>query len=102
MAAKMAVPNNKMAISLLISNLKQQKFSSGSLFSYIGNQLILVEIQCDNLFYPKSKMAAKMVVPNSNFSGHNFVCFQHRTMVFNFMNMFSYIGNQVKWISLSQ
>ena len=66
MAAKMAVPNNNMAISLLISNLKQQHLSHGSLFSYTGNQLILVELQCDNLFYPiKSKMAAKMVVPNS-------------------------------------
>ena len=74
MAAKMAVPNNNMVISLLISNLKQQNLSPGSLFSYTGNQLILVELQCDNLFYPiKSKMADKMVVPNSKMATTLFV-----------------------------
>ena len=69
MAAKMAVPNNNMVISLLISNLKQQNLSPWSLFSKQQN-------------------------------GHYFVYIQHRTMVFNSMNMFSYAGNQVEWISI--
>ena len=63
---KWLVPNNNIAISLLID-------SPGSLFSYTGNLLILVEIQCDNLFNPKTKMAVKMVVPNCKMATTLFV-----------------------------